>query len=465
MTRHWFILVFLALMPLAQAAQIDKSDLNGDGIVDDQDLDIVATDYLEQDPSTVDWCVFRESSILNPKYFRRIMSDSINHYQALLDYINVAYGCDDVNPGGDLSDLNEDGTVDLDDLVIFSTNYLQKNWETVDWCVFHGAVLAGADYDGQPTSYYLENFVDLLAFINVYFNCGGEPPPSDNFALENTPRLLARIATGASGDTYITDPRVGSLFIYDEFMVLTGELKGLNKPLGVAIDLQGNILVGNNGRDNVEVYSAITGELLAVVGQGVLKMPTAITVDATGDIYVTDSQSHVVHVFDSTYNPVRVIGRPGVGRDTLTFPTDTEIMVSTGGGTANQKEIFVADQGNSRVQVFDETGNWLRSLTFDGIEGQNCSWFTGECEIPGTPAFTRVQALSKDSQGQLHVLDNFAAAAIVLDPADSTYLSHYGGYGTGSGLLRVPMDVLVTPTGNAIVTTGDADRIEIFTAQ
>jgi hypothetical protein len=145
MTRRWIVLVFLAWASLALAAPIDKSDLNGDGIVDHQDLDIVATDYLKQDPSTVVWCDFRESSILNPKYFRRIMSDSIKHYQALLDYINAAYGCDDVNPVGDLSDLNEDGTVDLDDLILFSINYLEQDWETVDWCVFHGAVVSGAD--------------------------------------------------------------------------------------------------------------------------------------------------------------------------------------------------------------------------------------------------------------------------------------------------------------------------------
>jgi hypothetical protein len=90
---------------------------------------------------------------------------------------------------------------------------------------------------------------------------------------------------------------------------------------------------------------------------------------------------------------------------------------------------------------------------------------TGICEVPGTPPFTRVKALSTDSQGRLHVLDTFAAAVIVLDPANSDYLTHYGGFGTTSGLLRVPMDVLVTPTDAAIVTPGDGERIEIFTAQ
>jgi hypothetical protein len=184
-------------------------------------------------------------------------------------------------------------------------------------------------------------------------------------------------------------------------------------------------------------------------------------VTTVGNIYVTDPVYHHVKVFDSTYNFSHTIGKPGAGEGTLRSPTDTEIMVGSGG----QTEIFVADQGNYRVQVFDVDGNWLRSLTFDGIAGQNCSWMTGICEIPGTPPFTRVKALCKDSQGRLHVLDTFSAAVIVLDPANSDYLTHYGGFGTTTGLLRVPMDVLVTPTDSAIVTPGDGERIEIFTAQ
>jgi len=467
MRCRWIPLLLMAWAPLAFAANIDKSDLNGDGSVDDQDLDIVATVYLEEDPSTVDWCNFRESSILNPKYFRRVMQDSIKHYQALLDYINVAYGCDAVDPGGDLSDLNEDGVVDLDDLALFSTNYLQKNWETVDWCVFHGAVLAGADYDGNPTSYYLANFVELLEFINLQFNCGGVPPQPDNLALENTPRFLGRITNAPllSGDSYITDALTGSLFIYDEFLVPKGEIKGLNRPLGVAVDAQGRILIGNNGRANVEVFDLATGDLLAVFGQGIVTTPNAITVDDFGYIYVTDSRSNTVKVFDPAYNHVRTIGRPGEGEADLMFPIDTEVVVSSGGGTGNVYEVFVADQGNDRIQVFDLEGNWQRSITFAGTDGVGCSWFTGVCEIPGAPPFYHVTAIDTDSLGQLYVVDSFSGVVFIFDAADGSYKGLYGEYGTAPGQLRVPTDVLISPTDMAIVLAGDGDRIEIFTAQ
>ena len=462
-----FLLVVLTSMPLAEARAVDRSDLNNDGTVDILDLEIFSNAFLEEDYQVVDWCNFYESSINNPKYFRNIVSDRIESYTGLLEFIAVMYECQVVVNIDDKSDLNGDGLVDLEDLAIFSTNYLERYWETVDWCVFHGSVLAGAKFDGRSTKYYLRYFESLLVFINDHYNCGVTEPPPNLLSLENNPKYLTRVASAANfaGGYFITDPLVGSVFIYDEFLILKAEIKGLSKPLGVAIDLQGRILVGNDGRDNIEVYDPANGQLLAVFGEGLLKMPTAITIDNVGNIYVTDSRNHRVHVFDSTYNPVRTIGKSGVGDDTLQFPVDTEIIAVSGGGTADQFEIFVADQGNDRVQVFDADGNWLRSITFAGTDGQNCSWFTGVCEIPGMPPFTRLQALSKDALGQLHVLDTFAASVVIFNPVDGTPVNAYGSYGTDAGLLRVPMDVLVSTTDMAIVTAGDGDRIEMFTIQ
>ena len=457
MIRRWSFLLLLVAMGAALAAKtVDKSDLNNDGTVDSLDLAIFSDLYLEQDYQTVDWCTFYESSVLNPKYFRRIVSDKIEHYTLLLDYIDWTYQCDVDIPQTDKSDLDNDDDVDLDDLELFSQYYLDQPSENVDWCLFHGSTLSGADFEGQPTGYFLEHFTALLSFINIHFDCGSYEPPPNALALESLPKFVARIAnaTAITGKYYISDPLVGSVFIYDEFLTLSGELKGLNKPLAVAVDALGRILVGNDGRNNVEVYDSSTGDLLAVFGQGLLEMPTAISFDTAGNIYVTDSKRNTVQVFDSSFAPLRTIGSSGVGDATLKFPMDTEILGS---------EVFVADQGHYRVQVYDLNGNWLRSITFEGTEGQNCNWFTGECEIPGMPPFTKVQALSTDSAGRLHVLDNFAASVIIFDPATGAGIDTYGGYGTTTGLLRVPMDVQISAADLAVVTAGDGGRIEVFT--
>jgi hypothetical protein len=68
----------------------------------------------------------------------------------------------------DLSDLNSDDVVDFEDLKIFSTNYLETNWETVDWCLFYDNTMAGEPYEGQSTGYYLKRFKLLLTFIRDF---------------------------------------------------------------------------------------------------------------------------------------------------------------------------------------------------------------------------------------------------------------------------------------------------------
>ena len=42
MSRPWIALIFLVWAPFAHGAHIDKSDLNGDGVVDDRDVQIFA---------------------------------------------------------------------------------------------------------------------------------------------------------------------------------------------------------------------------------------------------------------------------------------------------------------------------------------------------------------------------------------------------------------------------------------
>ena len=460
-----FSLTALAWTPFGHADRFDRSDKNGDNAVDTLDLEIFSQRFLKQDWQTVDWCRFYRSSTKNERYFRNLTSDKTIRYSELLNFIAYSYNCQTTTTlsstgsttlqSTDKSDLNGDFVVDLADLVIFSTNYLDSYWETVEWCLFHESTIAGADFEGRRTKYYLKHFAQLLVFINDHFYCGGSEPPPNALLLENTPNFLARIADAPNftGDYYITDPKVGSLFIYDTDLVLKAEIKGLDKPLGVAVDSNGHILVGNNGRDNIEVYDPSNGDLLAVFGEGMIKMPNAITVDGLGNIYVTDSLNNQVQVFDPFYNPVWVIGKDSA-QAALHFPTDT--------GISANMEVFVADQVNNRIQVYDLDGKWLRNFTFAGTPGQNCNWFTGVCEIPGAPPFTRLQALDFDSFGRLHVLDNFGASVLIFNPADGAFLGAYGEYGQGAGYLRVPMDALVSDNGTAIVTSGDGDRIEVY---
>lgn len=360
------------------------------------------------------------------------------------------------------SDLNGDLIVDLSDLMIFSSKYVQMDWAEFDWCGFRDATEAGLEFDGsskksefikdKPPEYYAKHFSLLLAWVNEYFACDVEPIPQ-SLVLEHYPRLLLRMAasTDNSGDIYITDPLVGSVFIYDAGLLPKAELKGLNKPLGVAVDWRGNLLVGNDGRDNVEAYDLATGDMVAAFGQGRVIMPNSITIGPDGNIFVTDSRSHRVWVFNIHYEFIGNIGSPGFADDELYFPVDTEVIERYADGL-QVKEVFIADQGNERIQVFDFEGNLLRHI------------YPGECGMGGClpPRLANLQALDVDSLGRLHALDNFEAVVSILDPLTGGYLGEYGQFGEGPGFLRVPFGLVILDSGQSIVTSGDGDRLEVF---
>ena len=452
MSFRWIPLLLMAWVGFALANPVDKSDLNSDGVVDDLDVQIFAALYFEEPYETIDWCAFYESSTLSDKYFRRIVSDSVDRYKLLLDYIANRYECGVVSPTGDKSDMNGDSAVDQLDLALFSTKYLDRPSDAVDWCLFYEVTLAGDDFDGIKTGFFLMHFQELLSFINLYFSCNAPEPPPNPVRLESVPRAPYRVAQAndMSGDVFATDPKVGSVFIYDSFLIPKGEIKGLNRPLGLAFDAQGRLLVGNSGRRNVEVFDPTNGELIAVFGEGTVNMPNAITVDDLGDIYVVDSQRHVVWVFSPTYQLVRWIGNPGEGNEDLKFPIDAEVHLPT-------QEIFVADQGNNRVQVYDLEGKWVRNITW---AGSGCSWFSGTCTVP---KFMGLQALDIDSVGRLHVLDRFGGAVITFDVLTGSQVGVYGSYGTEPGELKLPTDVLNTQSGTSIVPSGNGNRIESYT--
>jgi DNA-binding beta-propeller fold protein YncE len=446
----------LVWMPLADAGT-GKSDLNKDRTVNYDDLVIFSSEYLEQNVEAVDWCAFWEASSLEDALYGRPPSFYIKHFSELLSFINNHFGCD-------LSDLNKDGAVNTDDLKIFSSHYLELNWETVDWCAFYTATAREERFEDKMTHYYQKRFRLLLGFIFDEFGCIRAP---ELMAVKNQPKSLTRVALNEDifsdyyGYYYFSDARVGSVFIYDTNRYLFGELKNLDKPLGVAIDSQGYLLVGNNGRNNIEVYDPANGDLLAIFGEGLVKMPTAITIGSNGDIYVTDSKSHRVWVFESSYVHVRTIGVPGISDGQLKFPIDATI-VTRDNDDIPVEEIFVADQGNKRIQVFDLQGNYLRQFGPPLVLSGWCLKYGFGCPNDAHGTFNRLQALGVDSQGRLHALDIFESGVTIIDPVSGAKLGSYGSWGGGTGQLRSPLDVLVTEWNEAIVTDNNSSVMEVF---
>jgi DNA-binding beta-propeller fold protein YncE len=252
-----------------------------------------------------------------------------------------------------------------------------------------------------------------------------------------------RIAEASDGRLFITDSKSNSLFVLHNLLT-EAELQDLDRPLGVAVDATGNIYVGNDGRDNVEVYDP-TGNKLRDIGTGTIQMPNDLALDLAGNLYVADSLANNVQVYAPTGELLRTIGD-----NLLEFPVSVTVAYSVPGGGGG--ELYVADQGHAKIQVFDLSGTPLRSYG-QRLELEETDWHG---------KFVQIQSLAVDQMGRLHVLDSALSNVQILDPLNGAYLDSYASMGTAEGLLYLPLDIVITAGNQTMVTNNGNHRIDMI---
>jgi len=148
----------------------------------------------------------------------------------------------------------------------------------------------------------------------------------------------------------------------------------------VRIDKNDNIWVVDKGSDMIIEFNP-QGRILMVFGRkkeasdagegpwthvkparpavnGQFRQPTDVTWDHEGSIFISDGYVNSrVAKLDKNGNWVKQWGAPGTGPGE--FDTPHSIAADAHGN------IYVADRGNRRIQVFDPDGNFLREMKID----------------------------------------------------------------------------------------------------
>ncbi len=336
------------------------------------------------------------------------------------------------------ADRDHDGDIDYDDLELFSLKVLGLGADQVDWCQWITDAKSKKQLGG------------LYDFVVDYFQCGSAPSASP-LAVVHSNDHPTRLAIGPNGKIYVTDPKLGSVFIYPDPNGPTAELKSLGKPLGIAVDDAGMIYVGNDKNNSIDVYDS-RGSRVTTIGRGLLKMPNDLAFDWDGNLYVADSANNVVWKFGPNGGVVRSIGD---GR--LDFPAAVEIAYYDDGAGGQIGELYVADRKHHLVQVFDLNGGFQRSFGGMPEPGGMMGW-TWEWE----GKFVKIQSLAIDALGRLHALDCYMNNIQILDPVTGDYIDSYGIFGTEPGELKLPLDIAIDAYGNVIVANTDNGRIEII---
>lgn len=255
------------------------------------------------------------------------------------------------------------------------------------------------------------------------------------------PSFPTRLALAGDGTVYVSDPHRNAVFGIKEG-VTEVRLTELDQPLGVAISGD-RLYVGSQGSGSVDVYNVSEWTFLYSLGDGPgeFEMPNALAIGPNGRVFVADSTADVVRIYDEDGGFQGQIGGRGDSEGKLRFPSAIAV---------DSDRIFVGDQGNHRIQVFDHGGQFL--FSFGGPISESVH---SARDFEG--GFTRIQGLTI-GESKLYVLDSYHAHVQVFDLKGKS-LEFLGRRGTCEDCVALALDVALDGVGDLLITDPERHRV------
>lgn len=256
------------------------------------------------------------------------------------------------------------------------------------------------------------------------------------------------VVTDSRGRIIVTDPGLAGVHIFDftqqkyKFLSRTEGKDALQSPQCVAVDAQDNIYVTDSESGKILVWDA-NGKFRRAIGslkggEGYFKRPTGIAVDSTLQrIYVSDTLRHKLFGLDMQGNILQTIGKRGIANGEFNFPTEIKL---------HGQQLFVVDAMNFRVQVLDRSGQFLYAVGHIG-------------ETNGT--MFRPKGIGIDSENNLYVVDGVFDTVQVFD-RDARLLYYFGQSGDGPEEFQLPAGLFIDRDDRVYVVDSYNHRVQVF---
>jgi len=268
----------------------------------------------------------------------------------------------------------------------------------------------------------------------------------------------------------------------------------LNQPYGIALDRSGNLYVADLGNARVRKISS-DGSIQTVVGGGMfpatnqgqggpatsaqLMQPRNVTVDAAGNLYVSDFGANQVYAVSAngTLTLVAGTGVAGFSGDGMASVL-AQINAPAGLATDSSGALYIADSGNNRVRkvlngaiitVFNTPGPTGLALSSSGALYIAASGYFGTLsqQIPGISSAVDVAV---DQAGDLFATSGgfvleIPAGGTVTTMAGSGTAQNFGGDNGPATAARLysPSSVAMDASGNWYIADTGNNRIRMVT--
>jgi hypothetical protein len=189
----------------------------------------------------------------------------------------------------------------------------------------------------------------------------------------------------------------------------------LDTPTGVAVDTAGNVYIADSHNQRIRMVSG--GTITTIAGTGTpgffgdtgpataaqLSLPSAVAADATGNIYIADTNNQRIRkITGTTITTIAGNGEELFAGDGATA-TSAALDLPTGVAVDAAGNVYIADRHNQRIRMVSPSG------TISTIAGSGLSSFSGAFAGDGTSAtaaaLAKPSGVSVDATGNVYIAD------------------------------------------------------------
>ncbi len=176
--------------------------------------------------------------------------------------------------------------------------------------------------------------------------------------------------------------------------------------------------------------------------------PQGIAVDNNGNVYVTEDNNNSVQKLTSGGQLISKWGSEGAGDGQFQFyHIPQELPLLSGIAVDASSYVYVADNGNHRIQKFTSSGQFVAKWGTEGNADGQFKYPSGICT---------------DGNGNIYVAD-YGNHRIQKFTSDGQFIAKWGSEGAGAGEFNEPCGICADNNGNIYVADSYNNRIQKFT--